>query len=52
MDDSKENNQIGLNDEIAKRKVLREHSLIEPIIRNPFVNKIKFRWVDKIKVQF
>ena len=49
MNDSKESNENG---EIVKRKVLREHSLIEPIIRNPFVNKIKFRWIDKIKVLY
>lgn len=32
-------------------KLLREGSLIEPFIKNPFVLKVKFTTADKIKVK-
>lgn len=31
-------------------KILREASLVEPIVRNPFVHKLEFTLLDKIKV--
>ncbi len=39
---------------IAKRKalMLREHSLIEPIIKNPFVHTLELGKLDKLKVRF
>ena len=31
-------------------KMLREYSLIEPIIKNPFVHRLELKLIDKIKV--
>ena len=33
-----------------KLKLLRNESFIEPVIRNPFVSKIKFTPLDRVKV--
>lgn len=34
-----------------KLKLLRNESFIEPVIRNPFVSKIKFTPLDRVKVR-
>ena len=33
-----------------RKKIFRQHSIIEPIVRNPFINKIKFSFLDKLMV--
>ena len=35
----------------TKRRMLREASLIEPTIKNPFVYKVKLSFLDKFKVR-
>lgn len=34
-----------------KLKLLRNESFIEPVIKNPFVSKIKFTILDRVKVR-
>ena len=51
---------IGLSNQVApmdtsysnagNSKILRENSLIEPIIKNPFVHKLVLTKADKLKV--
>lgn len=34
------------------KKYLREHSFIEPIVKNPFTHKLNFSLREKVKVRF
>ena len=42
-------NDLSLTDG-NKLKILRNESFIEPIILNPFVHKVEFKLLDKVKV--
>ncbi len=33
-------------------KILREHSLVEPIVKNPFIHTLELSIIDKVKIGF
>jgi lysophosphatidylcholine acyltransferase/lyso-PAF acetyltransferase len=33
-------------------RILREHSLVEPIVKNPFIHTLELKLLDKVKIGF
>lgn len=49
MDENLKNTNFKI--ENNAKKIERENSLIEPIVKNPFIYKLKIDLIDKVKVR-